>query len=256
MSRWKLIALLSLALAATALLACGSEPVGRPNVLLVTIDTLRPDRLGAYGYDRIRTPNIDRLAAEGALFETALTDTPWTTPSMSSVMTGTYATHHGFKSTNANRLAQENVTLAEVLADAGYTTAAIIGSFPLDSVFQLGQGVTKVIRPGHGLDDQAAKLVEDRATPVGLIEDVPALFEAAQDSSPREPCELALHLTHAGAQPRGDLPEVEGLFRETVEEAEEGSPCLWEKRDRDGTLHRSHNGYDCTLQGYAGAIDT
>jgi arylsulfatase A-like enzyme len=138
MSRRKLIALLSLA--AIAIPACGSEGPNRPNVLLITVDTLRADRIGAYGYDRIETPNIDRLAAEGALFETALTDTPWTTPSMSSVMTGTYATHHGFKSTNANRLAQENVTLAEVLAEAGYTTAAIIGSFPLDSVFQLDQG--------------------------------------------------------------------------------------------------------------------
>jgi arylsulfatase A-like enzyme len=59
---------------------------------------------------------------------------------MSSVMTGTYATIHGFKSTNANRLAPENVTLAEMLAEAGYATAAVVGSFPLDAVFQLDQG--------------------------------------------------------------------------------------------------------------------
>jgi arylsulfatase A-like enzyme len=131
---------LVLALTVLALPGCDRAPVRSPNVLLVTIDTLRADRLGAYGYERIETPHIDRLAAEGALFETALTDTPWTTPSMSSVLTGTYATHHGFKSTNANRLAQENVTLAELLSDAGYTTAAIIGSFPLDSIFQLDQG--------------------------------------------------------------------------------------------------------------------
>jgi arylsulfatase A-like enzyme len=140
MSLQRSIAPLSFVLVATVILACGSEPSGRPNVLLVTVDTLRPDRLGTYGHNRIETPNIDRLAAEGALFETALTDTPWTTPSMSSVMTGTYATHHGFKSPNANRLAQENVTLAEVLAEAGYTTAAVIGSFMLDSIFQLDQG--------------------------------------------------------------------------------------------------------------------
>jgi arylsulfatase A-like enzyme len=66
---------------------------------------------------------------------------------MSSVMTGTYATIHGFKSTNANRLARENVTLAEVLGEAGYTTAAVVGSFPLDAVFQLDQGF------GHYDDD-------------------------------------------------------------------------------------------------------
>ena len=119
---------------------CGSGPERRPNVLLITVDTLRSDRLGAYGYDRIQTPNIDRLAAEGALFEYAISDTPWTTPSMSSVMTGTYATIHGFKSTNVHPLAHENLTLAEILKEAGYTTAAIVGSFPLDAIFQLDQG--------------------------------------------------------------------------------------------------------------------
>jgi arylsulfatase A-like enzyme len=131
---------LLLSVVALGAAGCGGGPEARPNVLLITVDTLRPDRLGAYGYDRIGTPHIDRLAAEGALFENVVTDTPWTTPSMSSVMTGTYATVHGYKSTNANRLAQENVTLAEVLGEAGYTTAAVVGSFPLDAVFQLDQG--------------------------------------------------------------------------------------------------------------------
>lgn len=121
-------------------LGCTPEPASRPNVLLITIDTLRSDRIGAYGYVDGRTPNIDRLAAQGALFLNAVTDTPWTTPSMSSVMTGTYATVHGFKSTNVHRLDPANETLAEVLRAAGYTTAAIVGSFPLDSVFQLDQG--------------------------------------------------------------------------------------------------------------------
>jgi len=135
-------AAVSQALALALLLAavgCGGSG-DRSNVLLITIDTLRSDRLGAYGYDRIDMPNIDALAAAGALFEYTVTDTPWTTPSMSSVMTGEYANVHGFKSTNTNRLALENVTLAEILRDAGYTTAAIVGSFPLDAVFQLDQG--------------------------------------------------------------------------------------------------------------------
>ena len=123
-----------------AVVGCSGDDEARPNVLLITVDTLRADRLGAYGYERARTPHIDALAAEGALFEVAVTDTPWTTPSMSSVLTGRYATAHGFKSTNADRLAQTNVTLAEILRDAGYATAAVVGSFPLDAVFQLDQG--------------------------------------------------------------------------------------------------------------------
>ena len=76
------IRVLSLAFAVLLAAGCGGGSGDRPNVLLITIDTLRPDRLGAYGYDRIDTSNIDALAAAGALFEYAVTDTPWTTPSM------------------------------------------------------------------------------------------------------------------------------------------------------------------------------
>ncbi|MGH0028611.1 MAG: sulfatase [Myxococcota bacterium] len=129
-------------IAATALLlcACGAADDGRPNVVLVTVDTLRPDRLSAYGYTGHVTPNVDRLAAEGMLFENAFTDTPWTTPSMSSVMTGSYPTSHGFRSTNAHRLGLDQVTLAERLREHGYATAAVIGSFPLDAIYRLDQG--------------------------------------------------------------------------------------------------------------------
>jgi arylsulfatase A-like enzyme len=169
MSRRRIFAPLLVAIVALGAPACREDPEAHPNVLLITVDTLRPDRLGAYGYDRIRTPNIDRLAAEGALFENVITDTPWTTPSMSSVMTGTYATVHGFKSTNANRLAQENVTLAEVLGKAGYTTAAVVGSFPLDAVFQLDQGFDRYdddfttpiwVMPGHEFEHIESEFFE------------------------------------------------------------------------------------------------
>jgi len=113
---------------------------GRPNVLLITVDTLRPDRLSCYGYEKHRTPNIDRLASGGALFERAFCDVTWTTPSMASVMTGTYATIHGFKSTNIHSLHDRNITLAEVLHERGYTTAAVIGSFHVSSIYGLDQG--------------------------------------------------------------------------------------------------------------------
>jgi arylsulfatase A-like enzyme len=142
LARPRLTALGLAALLATGggLGACGGPEAERPNVVLVTVDTLRPDRLSCYGEAAPETPHIARLAEQGTLFENAITDTPWTTPSMASVMTGTYATLHGFKSTNANRLALDNVTLAETLQEAGYATAAVIGSFPLDSIYQLDQG--------------------------------------------------------------------------------------------------------------------
>jgi arylsulfatase A-like enzyme len=111
-----------------------------PNVVLITIDTLRPDRLSCYGHDLPpTTPNIDRLASEGVLFLNAFCDVTWTTPSMSSVMTGTYATRHGLRST-FQQLDPANVTVAEELKRKGYRTAAIIGSFPLAASFGLNQG--------------------------------------------------------------------------------------------------------------------
>ncbi|MBI3767349.1 MAG: sulfatase [Deltaproteobacteria bacterium] len=115
------------------------RPSERPNVILITVDTLRADRLSAYGYAKSQTPNMDRLAREGVLFENAFCDVTWTTSSMASVMTGRYATRHGLRS-SYQRLAPETTTLAKVLRTAGLQTAAIVGSYPLDSVFGLDQG--------------------------------------------------------------------------------------------------------------------
>ncbi len=117
----------------------GCAPAERPSVLLVTIDTLRPDRLSVYGYRQQRTPSIDALARDGALFEHAVCDVPWTSGSMASVLTGRYATHHGIR-LGIDRLRDEAVTLAEVIRDHGWRTAAVIGSFPLSSVYNLSQG--------------------------------------------------------------------------------------------------------------------
>ena len=137
--RWRLAAA---AVAVTAVGVVAGVLVlrsARPNVLLITIDTLRADRLSCYGYAGGRTPSIDRLAAEGLRFRNAFCDVTWTTPSMSSVMTGSYATRHGLRSTY-QQLDPANTTLAEVLKAHGYRTAAIIGSYPLDHVFGLDQG--------------------------------------------------------------------------------------------------------------------
>ena len=129
--------MVALALVVTAVI--GALPRKRPSVVLVTIDTLRPDRLGCYGHRKNATPALDRLAREGMLFENAYCDVPWTTASMSSVMTGEYSTRHGVQLGNA-KLKASAVTLAEILRDRGFQTGAIIGSFPLDAVFGLNQG--------------------------------------------------------------------------------------------------------------------
>jgi arylsulfatase A-like enzyme len=116
-----------------------SERGPAPSVLLITIDTLRPDRLSCYGYKRQQTPAICSLALQGALFEQAVCDIPWTTGSLASVMTGTYSTQHGLHLSN-ERLGQSHLTLAELLKQHGYRTGAVVGSFPVASLYGLNQG--------------------------------------------------------------------------------------------------------------------
>jgi arylsulfatase A-like enzyme len=130
-----------LAFFALAGAGCSDAPApAARNALIVTIDTLRADRVSAFGASPVETPHLDRLAAQGAFFANAFADVPWTTPSMSSVMTGLYANRHGLKSPITNRLGLEQVTLAERLRSHGFATGAVIGSFPLDSIYQLDQG--------------------------------------------------------------------------------------------------------------------
>src|SRR2546427_1423032 len=131
-------------LAATILFAtCSSSaaPNPVPNVVFITIDTLRADHLGCYGYKQIRTPNIDRLAAEGIRFERAYTSVPVTLPSHTVIFTGTYPMLSGIHDFSANKLNSAQPTLASVLKEHGYTTAAVIGSAVLDCLFRLQQGL-------------------------------------------------------------------------------------------------------------------
>ena len=143
------------------LLACASPPAepptsptvpverpaaaAQPDLVLVIIDTLRADHVGAYGYARPTTPNLDALAAEGVLFERAYAQASWTLPSFASLFTGLYPHQHrvvrdGRESTRFGRLAPEVDTLAERLKRAGYATAAIINNTFLAPEFALNQG--------------------------------------------------------------------------------------------------------------------
>jgi arylsulfatase A-like enzyme len=110
------------------------------NVLLVTLDTTRADRIGVYGNREIETPNLDRLAREGVLFSQAVATAPTTLPAHASIMTGLYPNRHGARTTALFRVGEEQRTLAEVLADRGYATAAFPSAFVLDERFGLAQG--------------------------------------------------------------------------------------------------------------------
>jgi len=107
---------------------------------LITLDTTRPDRLGCYGYSKAKTPEIDRVAQSGAIFENAYSPVPLTLPSHASILTGTYPLFHGVRNNGKYFLPPQAVSLAEILKQAGYGTAAFVSSFILDSRFGLDQG--------------------------------------------------------------------------------------------------------------------
>lgn len=110
------------------------------NVILITIDTLRADHLGCYGDAKIQTPNIDSLAREGTRFINAYTPVPITLPAHSAILTGTFPMESGMHDFSGNRLPSSIPTLATVLGQHGYSTAAFIGAAVLDARFGLNQG--------------------------------------------------------------------------------------------------------------------
>jgi len=127
--------------------ACGGEPPPLslvrpdgtpPNVLLVTIDTLRADHLGAYGYTNPTSAALDALAREGVVFTNAFTPVPTTAPALASLITGVHLARHRV-ATNGARLADEVRTLGESFADAGYRTAGFYGNGAIEKGF--GQGL-------------------------------------------------------------------------------------------------------------------
>jgi len=141
-----------LAMGVVFLSGCSKEPPW--NVLVVSFDTTRADHMASYGHPRADTPNVDRLAAEGTRFDRAYASVPVTLPSHSTILTGTYPMFHGVRDNGVFVLADRNLTLAEILASAGYRTAAAVGSFPLTAKFGIDQGF-------DFFDDRVAQRAED-----------------------------------------------------------------------------------------------
>jgi arylsulfatase A-like enzyme/Flp pilus assembly protein TadD len=112
------------------------------NLLFITLDTTRADRIGAYGHGGAQTPNLDRLAANGVTFEHCYSVVPVTLPAHSSLFTGRYPLGHGVRDNGAFLLADQETTLAEKMKELqdGYQTFAVIAAFVLMSKFGLNQG--------------------------------------------------------------------------------------------------------------------
>ena len=126
--------------AAAAFYVGGFRRSGRPNVLLISIDTLRADHLGSYGYAAAQTPTLDALARRGLRFSQAVTVAPLTLPAHSSLMTGTFPSYHGVRDNGGFYLGDDQVTLAEVLRARGYRTGGFVAAFVLDGRWGINQG--------------------------------------------------------------------------------------------------------------------
>jgi arylsulfatase A-like enzyme len=129
MRRYPIGLLIGLAIFAVGAVACSRKAPHPPvrRIVLVSIDTLRADHLGCYGYPRPTSPHLDALAASGAVFEQASTPSPWTLPAHASLLTGLYPSHHGMKSVFVTRT-DALATLASELASHGFVTAAAVNT--------------------------------------------------------------------------------------------------------------------------------
>ncbi len=116
------------------------KPEKRLNLILITIDTLRADRVSVYSEKFLRTPNIDSIAKKGLIFKRAFSDVPLTLPSHTTILTGLTPLGHGVHDNMGFRVNEDIETIAEVLKREGYNTAAVVSSFPLDKRFGLSQG--------------------------------------------------------------------------------------------------------------------
>jgi len=138
------------------------------HVVIVTIDTLRADHVGAYGYTNARTPTLDRLAREGVRFDRAYATAPITLTSHASLMTGRYPPGHGARH-NGMRMDLTTPTLSETFAAKGYATAAFVAAFPLDRRFGLIKGFQTYgdtmprDEAGHVTNERPGRLVVDEA---------------------------------------------------------------------------------------------
>ncbi|MEW5981994.1 MAG: sulfatase-like hydrolase/transferase [Acidobacteriota bacterium] len=147
------------------------------NLVVITLDTIRADRIGAYGARDVETPALDRLARDGVLFEQAVAVAPLTLPAHSSIFTGRFPPEHGVRDNGGFFLEPGQITLAEVLKERGYRTAGFVAAYVLDSKWGMDQGfdtyfddfdigetrgrsLGSIQRPGNEVVDKALPWIE------------------------------------------------------------------------------------------------
>ena len=174
------------------LLAAGCGGSAPPDIILISIDTLRADRLGSYGHGEASTPTLDALARQGILFEQVSAPTPLTLPSHATLFTGLIPPHHGVRDNLGFRLPDSAETLAERLAAVGYQTAAFVSAAVLSPAGGLDQGF-------EHYDDQLPGGVRNRGLGIRLPEryaelTLAAALEWMRAAAPDRPAFVFVHL--------------------------------------------------------------
>lgn len=155
-----------------------------PNLVLVVVDSLRADHLTPYGYERETSPALELMASKGTLFERAYSAAPWTMPSVASILTGQHPSHHGV--TNTDRvLPGELTTMAELLRQRGYTTAAVISHHLIGKRFRFEQGFDEFVEDDVG----GAKYISTQ----GVTRKASDFLRSVSKGARREPFFLFVH---------------------------------------------------------------
>ncbi len=148
------------------LLSCGGFDTPPPHIVLITLDTTRPDRLGCYGYELASTPHIDRFAKAAVQFDNAVTPMASTLPAHTTILTGLTPLRHAVRANGVFQVSSESATLAERLRTAGYRTAAFVSCFVLDRKAGLAQGFDRydddydVERRAHATTERAVAYLD------------------------------------------------------------------------------------------------
>ncbi len=223
-------------LLALGLLTGCSKPEGKgsvrtaSNVILITLDTVRADHLGSYGYKEAETPWLDRLAREGVRFTQASAPVPLTLPSHSTILSGLLPPHHGLRNNGAGSFPVDKATLATLFSGQGYRTGAFVGAFVLDRRFGLSRGfevyddeierapgdtvVLEAERPGRVVMDRAlAWLGKDDKRPFFLWVH---LYDAHAPYAPPSP----QRERHAGRPYDGEIAAVDEQIGRLLQELE------------------------------------
>ena len=222
------------------LAGCGPDPDAlppppiaptSPDVLLITVDTLRADRVGAYGDPLAQTPRMDALAQSGALFREAHAVTPLTLPSHASILTGRYPAGHGLRDNGGFRMQPDVPLLAEALAAQGYATGAFVSAYVLDSAWGLDRGFDTYRDPFHPQDIAQSAVFGEVELPGAEVVNAAAAWWRAQGGE--QPRFMWVHLydphtpwaPHAGWEGdpyRGEVSWTDGLVGRLLDATDEG----------------------------------